>query len=173
MHRWGVLSLYHNNRKGCWTTNLHQTCSGLQFSQPPQSYPYAFLWYLTHFPGDARCCLHWKAGKGAISEGRKPIYPAKVCWPPRREKKKLVLEKELSSPEVVPQALQTPAFRGYRFAFPRVIRVRVFQRQACGLKKKKIMFNLKIRNWSRLWAQGLIETKFKFLSSPFKHGGPS
>lgn len=37
----------------------------------------------------------------------------------------------------------------------------------------KIIFNLKIRNWSRLRARRLIETKFKFLSSPFKHRGPS
>lgn len=50
-----------------------------------------------------------------------------------------------------PQALHTPAFQGGGVAFPRV-RARVFQRQSCGLKKKKkkVMFNLKIRNWSRL-----------------------
>lgn len=44
---------------------------------------------------------------------------------------------------------------------------------AAGGEASKTIFNLKIRNWSRLRARRLIETKFKFLSSPFKHRGPS
>lgn len=44
---------------------------------------------------------------------------------------------------------------------------------AAGGEASKTIFNLKIRNWSRLRPRRLIETKFKFLSSPFKHRGPS
>lgn len=112
--------------------------------------------------------VSWKGGHFQRQEAELPSQGSADL--PDRGRKSSFRRKNFPTLELAPQARQTPAFQGCWFAF---LRARVFQRQACGIKKKKIMFNLKIRNWSRLWAQGLIETKFKFLSSPFKHGGPS
>lgn len=102
-------------------------------------------------------------------EGRRA--QPRLSWPPWQAEEMPASGKELSSPGAGASGPAHTSIPGLPTCLPRV-RAGVFQRQGCGLKKK-IMFNLKIRNWSRLWAQGLIETKFKFLSSPFKHGGPS
>lgn len=128
----------------------------------PQSYLCTFLWCLTHFPDKAAPVPAACTG-GAVSKAgrRQPKLPCPPWWGGNAC---------FGERPFQPQAPQTPAFQGGQLAF---LRVRVSIPEARLWLKKKIMFNLKIRNWSRLWAQGLIETKFKFLSSPFKHGGPS
>ena len=76
--------------------------------------------------------VSWKGGHFHRREAELPSQGSADL--PDRRRQSSFRRKNFLALELAPQARQTSAFQGCWFAFPRA---RVFQRQACGLKKKK------------------------------------